>query len=383
MTTTKRTSFPGTVTMRVTAAAIKGGCPIVFSSNPGQTKSATLSNWLSAWGHHLEVVSGGNREPSDFLGLPVETVEGFTGYAALGWAMRLVKAGESGKGPGLFLDELNHASEDTMKAMHRVLEERWVGDTPLPANTAIIAAINPPSVATGAVELPAAVANRMLHLEWVTDFDSWANGLVAGFTDMPVPSMDELAPGGDVPSRLFWSTQVASFLRQVPSMRDATPDDVSACSGPWPSLRSWTKTVDVLANLHPDDADAIAATVKGLVGDAAHRQFREFLRTNRLLDPRAALAHPASVDWARIEPDVVWALGQSVLALSQDDATGATWSKALALALAGSQAGFPDKTWTFARKLLTNIPEGRKIPAAVRDEFADRLAEIGLLRRAA
>lgn len=243
-TTASPVTLPGTVQQRVAAAAARAGVPVCFQSDPGQGKTATITAWLSAWGYQAEILSPANREPADFLGQMVLTQDGTTGHAPLSWAKRLT---QTTRHAAVLLDEANLGAEDTMKALHRVLEEKVVGDLPLPKNTAMICTINPPSNATGAVELPAAVANRMLHLQWDMDFDAWAAGLVGGFDTADVPTLDSLAPGGSTDDLRREALMVSMFLRQKPELRNACPDTMAQAAGPWPSYRSWTKMVQVLA----------------------------------------------------------------------------------------------------------------------------------------
>lgn len=375
-TTASPVTLPGTVQQRVAAAAARAGVPVCFQSDPGQGKTATITAWLSAWGYHAEILSPANREPADFLGQMVLTQDGTTGYAPLSWAKRLT---QTTRHAAVLLDEANLGAEDTMKALHRVLEEKVVGDLPLPKNTAMICTINPPSNATGAIELPAAVANRMLHLQWDMDFDAWAAGLVGGFDTGDVPTLDSLAPGGSTDDLRREALMVSMFLRQKPELRNACPDTMAQAAGPWPSYRSWTKMVQVLAWLHVSDVDARMAAINGLVGDGAGRSYREFCRTQRLLDPHAALADPSIVDWKNTEPDVLWSLGLAVSALADEDATGKVRTAGLALAAAGAKAGYTDNGWFIARRLLLNMPAGYKVPAQARREFAERFVAAGIL----
>jgi hypothetical protein len=72
--------------------------------------------------------------------------------------------------------------------MLRILEERQVGETYLPSSVAIVAAANPPSSAVDGYDLPPAVANRLMHLDWVLDTAEWLDGLLTDFAFTKVPS---------------------------------------------------------------------------------------------------------------------------------------------------------------------------------------------------
>ncbi len=47
--------------------------------------------------------------------------------------------------------------------MLRILQEREVGELPLPATVALVATANPPAVAVDGWELPPPIANRLMH----------------------------------------------------------------------------------------------------------------------------------------------------------------------------------------------------------------------------
>jgi MoxR-like ATPase len=147
-------------TTRVFAASIMANVPVLLWGNPGIGKTALIELWGAEWGYHVETVVGSNREATDFLGFPADK-NGVTSYLSLAWAERLR---EAVKGI-LFLDELSTSAPTVQKAMLRVAQERYVGETKLPDTVAIVAAANPADVAVDGWDLAAPVANRFLHLD--------------------------------------------------------------------------------------------------------------------------------------------------------------------------------------------------------------------------
>ena len=131
---TNTTNLQSTPMMRALAAAIRANVPTLLWGQPGVTKTASIEAHAAEWGFHTEVVVGGCREAVDFMGLPVEA-DGEVRYSKLAWFRRLEGA-ERGL---LVLDEFTSIAPATMRAMVRIVQERWVGDHQLPDSTSIVA----------------------------------------------------------------------------------------------------------------------------------------------------------------------------------------------------------------------------------------------------
>lgn len=137
---------------------------------------------------------------------------GVVKYSTFQWAQNLITA-ENGL---LFLDEFNTAAPSTMKGMLRVVQEGWVGDTQLPDTVSIVAAMNPPENAVDAYDLPAPMANRMMHLDWVFDVQAWLDNVGTGFEHIFYPSLSELL-GADPVTKHGGPRHVAGGLFHVRS----------------------------------------------------------------------------------------------------------------------------------------------------------------------
>lgn len=68
-----------------------------------------------------------------------------------------------------------------MKGMLRVVQERYVGDEKLKDSVSIVALMNPVETAVDAYDLPAPMANRMMHLKWVFDSKNWLENVGTDF----------------------------------------------------------------------------------------------------------------------------------------------------------------------------------------------------------
>lgn len=370
-----------TPTMRAFAACLRSQTPVIFSGDPGQGKTSALDAWASAWGYYFESVTGSNRDATDFLGLPVE-VDGVQRYTSLDWAVRLnteAKArARAGAGSLLFLDEFN-TQEDTMKAMLRVLEERFAGPDKFEHNVAIAGAMNPTGIATGGIDLPAPVANRVIHLDWHFDFDAWAEGFMSGFEGLAYPAMDTLLGEGSDADRARVRASIVTFLKSHSQSRTACPsDDPEAAAGAWPSPRMWTKAANALAELRSDDIEAQRLLLIGAVGHGAATAYMTWLRQNDLYDPAEVLANPSIVKWASDSPDRLYAMTLSVTELVKSRGDAASWVSGMKAMAAGANAGRPDTAWPGGRALINNMPKGAKIPTDAMTAFADLFDNLGL-----
>lgn len=281
--------------MRALGATIRANVPVLLWGTPGVGKTSIIETHFPQAGYHVETIVGSNREPSDYLGLPIHnrdtnTVE----YAALDWATRLVHADKG----LLFLDEFSTAAPSVQKAMLRIVQEREVGCLTLPDTVAIVAAANPVDQAADGWDLAPPVANRFMHLDWAFNVDAWLDGALTGF-DQPEPiSLDSLLGDGGDEAAARVRGIVTGFLRARPDLLAPNPPvDPSESGGAWPSPRSWENMMRVLTELRHDDEAARMLAIQGCVGDAAATEFIAWSATADLHSPLDVLADPTIVAW--------------------------------------------------------------------------------------
>lgn len=350
MNSTSPAGFLSTPYKRALAAAISANVPVLIWGQPGVGKSASVEAMGRANGFEVEVVLGSIREASDFLGLPVEK-DGRTSYAAPDWAVRLA---EAPKGL-LYLGELTTTGPSVMRAMLRVLQERVVGDVQLPGSVAIVADANPPSVAVDGFELPAPVANRLMHLDFAFDADDWFAGMAGGFEALQPPDLADLTE--DDPKRRQKAVMlVMGFLHHAPHwLSPGVPDDAEQAGRGWASPRSWDNAARVLGYLPARDEEAATLVLSGLVGRAAALEYLAWEKTADLADPRAVLSNPGIVDWGRERPDRLFALMQSLTAMTLADRK--LLPKAAKVTAACARGGRPDVALPAIRRLSEASPE--------------------------
>lgn len=319
----------------------------------------------------METVIGSIREASDFLGLPIE-VDGQVSYAPPAWAQRLVEADRG----LLFLDELTTAPPSVQRAMLRVLQEREVGELRLTDSVALVAAANPPEIAVDGWPLAAPVANRLMHLDWHFDADAWLEGVMTDFEHIDVPGIDSLLGSGSDVDSVRVKGAITGFLRVRPDLRLAVPVDSALAGRGWPSPRSWTNAMSVMAELEPSDDDAALLVLIGCVGEAAAIEYLAWVAATDLYDPEAVLADPKIVDWTN-RPDRIFALMASVVGLVRLRGNKSTWESGIAVMVACAKSGRPDLAYPGARSLLASVPSGAKTPAGAAAAFGELMERTG------
>ena len=91
----------------------------------------------------------------------------------------------------VFFDELTTVGLSVQAAMLRIMAEGWVGEFELPKTIWMCAASNPPGIAANGTELEVPMANRMIHLPWISPEESYEEGLMNGMK-FPEPEFDVL-----------------------------------------------------------------------------------------------------------------------------------------------------------------------------------------------
>jgi MoxR-like ATPase len=381
---TSTSNLQSTPMMRAMAAAVRANVPVLIWGQPGTTKTASIEAHAAEWGFHSEVVVGGCREAVDFMGLPVE-IDGEVRYSKLAWFRRL-EAAERGL---LVLDEFTSIAPATMRAMVRIVQERWVGDHQLPDSVSIVAIANPPETAVDGWDLAPPVANRFFHLNWAFDRTGWLEGVLSDFAGFKAPSLDSMTVEQTSGRIVAARTRITEFLRSKPQLVAPTPPTDPAEAGKaWPSPRSWTNAMAILGALDPTDDDAARLVLMGCVGEGAAIEFMTWDQSHSLHDPEAVLNDPSIVEWSKERPDRLFALVNGVVAIVQMDLTAdprntKVWEKGMAVLVACAEGGKPDAAMPAARRLLGDRPEGAKLTEKMRDAFAPILTRMGRLTASA
>lgn len=357
--------FKSNPMMRSLAAAVHARVPVMLKGDPGEGKSSLIENAAAQWGRHCETVVGSSREATDYLGVMTENESGYIGYSPFEWVNRLNSA-EAGI---LFLDELNRAPRLTMNAMLRVLQERHVGDTALGENVAIIAAANPPETNPEVEELSSAAANRLMHLDWVFDRDSWMENVSTDFDNVSYDDLSDLTHSSPKTRMAIIGSEIAGFHRHdLTALNPGVPKDPVQATGAWASPRSWHNLVRVASHLQEGDDEALMLCAKGLVGQDMAVKFMAWRSTADLYNPMDVLEDPSIVSWTSDRPDRLFVLVKSIEAIAA--AEPEHWKRAVQVMILCAEGGKPDVALPSVQHLLNSIPQGQRIPARDRLDAA-------------
>lgn len=369
MSTSATITFPSSPFMRAFAAAVTANVPLAVTGDPGQGKTASMENSTKHWGRHVETIIGSTREAPDFLGVMVEGEDGID-YKCFSWARRLNAAPQS----LLLLDEFNTAPPSTMKGMVRLVQERYIGEQKLHDSVAIVALMNPVETSMEGYELGAAMANRMMHIEWVFDAKFWRENVGTDFQFTDTPSLESILGGNAVLNKALVSANVTAFLKARPNLlTPPVPKNPVEAGGAWPSPRSWTNAMKILAQLDPLDEEAALLVLQGCVGTGAASEYYKWVEENDLHNVLDVLENPGMVDWKNERPDRLFALVQGVTHVGLADKK--LWKKATIVLAVCAEGGKPDVALPGAQKLLSNGPATVKtIDKRVQLAFAAILA---------
>lgn len=206
-----------------------------------------------------------------------------------------------------FLDEYGSTGPQMRAACLSVFEGRVYGDRRLP-NVAVIAAMNPPSIATNGSEMTLPESNRPLWIYWEVTQSDWLDwlrggkGAVANVTIVPDDWEKHIPKTRAV---------IAAYLQRNPKSIHVEPTDSNATQ-PWPSMRSWTQAARLLAAIRAtkpvrilkkskleDGSDAAVtddlsvAALAGCVGKTHADMFVSWANAMDIPDPEQLLENSA------------------------------------------------------------------------------------------
>ena len=149
----------------------------------------------------------------------------------------------------LFLDEISAAPQSVQAAAYQITLDRVIGEHKLPDNCIVIAAGNRVTDKSVAYKMPKALANRLLHIDVVGNFESWKKWAVSKGINEKVVS---------------FLTFRTDFLME----QDSKFDDLA-----FTTPRSWEKVSDLL-NYVNDDVNDMYDLISGLIGSGVAIEFR-------------------------------------------------------------------------------------------------------------
>ena len=223
-------------------AALKSDVPVFLWGPPGAGKSSVVRQAATEFAVPVVDIRAAQLDPVDLRGIPNVT-EGRTH-----WNPPAIL--DIGKPAFLFLDELPQAPQLVQSALFQLVLDRCVGELKLHPGVRIIAAGNRTQDRSATNRMPAALANRFVHIEVEAHLESWV----------------AWAAGAGVEPELI------AFLQHRPDLLSAFNPE--ARENPTP--RTW-EFVDRLLKKASDSA-IIPELISGAVGAGAAVEFMAFRR---------------------------------------------------------------------------------------------------------
>ena len=153
----------------------------------------------------------------------------------------------------LFLDEISSASPSVQASAYQITLDRTVGEHKLPDNCIVIAAGNRITDKAVAYQMPSALANRFMHLEIESEFESWNSWAILNDINPKVLGFLKFKPN-----------YLNTFDNRNTSLVFATP-------------RTWEMVSNILNNVS-DDVSEVFDLISGLVGAGIATEFRGWVR---------------------------------------------------------------------------------------------------------
>ena len=213
--------------------------PAFIWGPPGVGKSSIVRTVAAGRKLTLLDIRASLLDPTDLRGIPA--VENGTAR----WCPPSFLPSDPDSEGILFFDELNAAPPLVQASLYQLTLDRRVGEYVLPDKWRIVAAGNRAEDASITFRMPAALANRFVHLDFEVDFDDWRWWAV----DRGIHPL------------------VLGFL----STRQELLFDMSQTDRGFPTPRSWEMVSDVVNSV--GDIKGAHDIVLGIVGEAAAIEF--------------------------------------------------------------------------------------------------------------
>lgn len=160
------------------------------------------------------------------------------------------------KGNGvLFLDEINAAPQAVQAAAYQLVLNRCVGDYHLPDGWAVIAAGNRASDRSVVHAMPAALANRFIHLDYTVDHEDWIDWAIEN-------QISDITRG---------------YIRSQPA--DIMTDKIEAGARAFHTPRSWAKADKIINADLP--TEVMLPILQGTIGEGMATKLVGFAKNRK------------------------------------------------------------------------------------------------------
>ena len=180
----------------------------------------------------------------------------------------------------LFLDELSTCSAAVQACAYQITLDRRIGEHKLPDNVLVIAAGNRKEDKSVSIQMPKALANRMMHFDVESDLKSWK----------------EWAIHNDIDYR------VIGFLEYKPNYLEV---GVNVNDLAYPTPRSWARVSEIIKTLGMTDNSNIL--ISATVGMGVASEFLQFCKCTDKL-PNVDKIFEGECDEVPNDIDIIYSL---------------------------------------------------------------------------
>ena len=297
--------------------AAQAGISVFITGESGSGKSQICEQFLLALGRVPHIFCPSHSQQEDICGLPdVDRKTNRQIVAYQDWMHDLTN-----RGRGLVVDELTCSTSRMRPSLLRIFQEGIIGHGESQIRFADdcirIALANPPDMAPNGTPLEPSLCNRMYHHTWVTPYDSWRKGMLAGgnweaANDFPIV-------GDWSGHKQQWYSLVVAVLDRHPDLRKFQGKFDDEVAG-YESLRQWHRLCDALACASQvrADGDVYAQLAVGMIGSEGADALMEARAKSLLYDPAAVVDGKEAVRYDD-RLDRLWFLPAGILDTLEDD----------------------------------------------------------------
>lgn len=325
------------------AAYDAGRKPVIVRGLPGGGKSAFIEAWAESRDFNFIVLILSQMDPTDLGGyLQVvqdeATGESYTANTEPSWLRR---ARLADRPTVILFDEYGNAAPSLKAASLTILQEKRVGQFKLPENSTIVLAMNEVADGEDGYTMGAPSANRMLHLEYETDFNDWVEGMLVAFNKYELSATE-------AEERLYFT----KFLEGANSNWYAKPESDEKAGHAWPSPRSWDNAASVCARVVGNNV-VHQRILAGYVGQSAADEYARWRKSLRLPEYSVVMSNPTRLQWEGFKADEVYFILQNVVSRI----TGENIKKSADVFAAAAEQGVTDVATALVDDLCVRAAE--------------------------
>jgi len=199
----------------------------------------------------------------------------------------------------LFLDEISAAPPSVQAAAYQITLDRVVGEHRLPDNCIVICAGNRVTDKSVAYKMPKALANRLLHLEVKSEFESWRKWAAKASINPKVIGF-------------------LSFRQDLLLVENSSEDNLA-----YATPRTWEMVSNVLNNVS-DNISEVYSLISGLVGSGVALEFNAWCKTHFEL-PNVENIFKGKQEKLPSNPDILYALISSMMSFAKEHKDNMTY----------------------------------------------------------